>query len=173
MHTGHWGEWAHGTFANYSFGAVHDPQTPDKFEEWFRGLPRSAVVLLSLGLNDQLNAKKIKSQIVDPFTEFLDSRACPAGAEVNKIFMTTKASGALKPKQYLPRQSIEAVLAFNKEIVPLVEQKGWAILDVFNMTAGTHSYDGTHYGTLANAIIVQVLLNHLHALGLKEDARSV
>ncbi|CAL1548451.1 unnamed protein product [Lymnaea stagnalis] len=76
------------------------------------------------------------------------------------IWMAAQAPGTLKTPLE-KRQQTPALLSFNEKVKAVLEGRGVAILNYFQLTNGTVSYDGTHYGKGVNDAKLQVLLNFL------------
>ena len=56
------------------------------------------------------------------------------------------------------------MIEFNRRMKEYLQPRGVDVFDVFNLTLGLHSYDGTHYGAGVNMMKAQLLLNYLREL---------
>ena len=56
------------------------------------------------------------------------------------------------------------MIEFNRRMKEYLQPRGVDVFDVFNLTLGLHSYDGTHYGPGVNMMKAQLLLNYLREL---------
>ncbi|KAL8279987.1 hypothetical protein RQP46_007568 [Phenoliferia psychrophenolica] len=88
------------------------------------------------------------------------------------LWMGVHAPGSNKPAQYLPQQGVEAVKNYNAEMAARVEamQPGrivdgaMGVVDVYGMTDGARSFDGTHFMYQVNMEKAMLLLNLMELL---------
>ena len=76
------------------------------------------------------------------------------------------APGLLKTPR-VPSQNRESIIRFNADIFNVLEKWSIPIFDSFNFTDGTTSFDGAHYGKGVNDVKVQIFLNYILELKLR------
>ncbi|XP_028519752.1 uncharacterized protein LOC110254884 [Exaiptasia diaphana] len=87
----------------------------------------------------------------------------PLRCKIMNYSTTTHAQGFLKPPSFRKMgQNNDKISQYNRVMRDKLKQKGVEVFDVFPMTKGVHSYDGTHYGYGMNMIKAQYLLNYIH-----------
>ena len=128
----------------------------DKVRENFH--KKNSVVAIGVGLHMGLNAEKVLNGYLKPILQ-LKERAKSNWPLI--LWLTTHASGSMKPIPYHHSQNNEKVSLFNTKISAFLEPIGVPIFDTFNLTLGVHSYDGTHYGFGVNMMKAQLLMNFL------------
>ncbi|KAK3726195.1 hypothetical protein QZH41_003183 [Actinostola sp. cb2023] len=104
-------------------------------------LNNRSLFLVGIGLHNGLNAETIMAQLVEPILKLT------AGKKWLRVaWMTVHAQGFLKPVSYRGTHSDHKIPAFNQLMTKTLSEKGIDVFDVFPMTRGVYSYDGTHYG---------------------------
>ena len=123
---------------------------------------RNAVILIGVGLHDGLSFERITKHYMEPILNLVQNKARSGWPKI--IWVTTHAHGSLKPVEFRGSQGNDKVIEFNRRMKDYLEPQGVDVFDVFNLTLGLHSYDGTHYGPGVNMMKVQLLMNYLRAL---------
>ena len=75
--------------------------------------------------------------------------------------MTVHAQGSLKPVAFSKDQNNHAISHYNQKMKEFLKPLGIPVFDVFHLTLGVKSYDGTHFGVGVNMMKAQLLLNFL------------
>jgi hypothetical protein len=117
-----------------------------------------SLIVIGLGMHDGLNAQLIMGQYVEPILKIIGDRKWP-----RLLWVTVHAQGYLKPMAYRGSQNNQKIQVYNDEMTKLMEARGISVFDVFKMTSGVHSYDGTHYGFGINIAKAQLLFNYIDA----------
>ena len=123
---------------------------------------RNAVILIGVGLHDGLSFERIKNHYMEPILNLVQNKARSGWPKI--VWITTHAQGSLKPVEFRGFQGNDKVIEFNRRMKEYLQPRGVDVFDVFNLTLGLHSYDGTHYGPGVNMMKAQLLLNYLREL---------
>jgi hypothetical protein len=116
-----------------------------------------SVIVLGIGLQEQLAAELILRDVYGPTIEHAKTRG-----DARIICMVLPSPDmALKPDEYKESQGVESVREFNEKIRRFCADRGVETLEMFAPTANASSYDGTHYGLKTNALLAQLFLNTL------------
>ena len=117
-----------------------------------------SVVLMGIGIHNNFNASAVIQSYLEPAVQLV---ATSKNGWPHLIWLSTHSMGPLKPINYHRDQGNPAILSFNNSLAKYCEQHNITVFDSFNMTAGVHSFDGTHFGVGVNTMKVQILLNYL------------
>ena len=123
---------------------------------------QNSIVLIGVGLHDNLNFQRLKIHYIEPILMLVENNARSGWPKI--VWVTVHAHGNLKPTAFLKSQSNDKILAFNRRMKAYLEPRGVDVFDVFHLTLGLHSYDGTHYGASVNMMKAQLFLNYLMTL---------
>ena len=58
---------------------------------------------------------------------------------------------------------VRQVRSFTQRLEGFCHTRGITLVDPYEVSRGTHSYDGTHYGMELNVLLAHILLNFLSA----------
>lgn len=117
----------------------------------------NSLIVINIGMHNGLNADLIQAKLVDPILKIIGEHKWP-----RIVWFTVHAQGFLKPMAYRQIQNNQKITEYNKLMSDKMKNTGIDVFDVFPMTNGVHSYDGTHYGVGLNILKVQYLLNYIH-----------
>ncbi|CAL1545459.1 unnamed protein product [Lymnaea stagnalis] len=115
----------------------------------------NAWFIFGIGFHDNLNVGAIKTKVLDPIFKLLSNSTWP-----KMIWLAVHAPGLLKTPLH-PKQRTANILEYNTKVKAIMDRKGIPVLNFFELTKGTMSYDGSHYGKGINDVKVQILLNFL------------
>jgi len=119
------------------------------------------IVVLGIGLNMiRTSGLQALSHTVDAMRR-VDRLAQRKQPPQHVVWMLRPKEGALKPYKYLGTQAGETLRHFNAQTAAEAERLGFSIFDPYNLTAGAHSQDGTHYGQTVSVTEAQFLLYYL------------
>ena len=76
------------------------------------------------------------------------------------VWSAMHAPGLLKTPR-VPSQNRQSILRYNRDLRQLLGMRGVPVFDTFNLTDGTTSFDGAHYGKGVNDVKAQVFLNYI------------
>ena len=86
------------------------------------------------------------------------------GTQMHRLFVTANAGGLSKNSKYLESQGNQQLGNYEKEISPLLEERGVDVLGCFNMSLQSLTSDGTHASFPTNLLKAQMVLNWLDKL---------
>ena len=137
-------------------------KNPALFETSYHppSLPAAGVVVLGVGLHDQLNTTRVDA-VLQSFGRHV--ARLPANERPRLLWLPYTAVGRLKPQQYAVSQGNRNVMAFNAATSATARRCGFDVLDFFEMSRFAHSYDGTHYGQAVNVNKALALLNWIRS----------
>lgn len=118
----------------------------------------NSVIALGVGLHMNLSANNVFNDYVKPILQ-LKKQATSQWPLV--VWVTTHAHGSLKPISYLESQGNDKISRYNRDMRGFLEPMGVPVFDIYNLTLGVHSYDGTHYGFGVNMMKAQLFMNFL------------
>jgi hypothetical protein len=75
--------------------------------------------------------------------------------------MPLQSQGSRKPAQFQFQQNNGAIKPFNAVVAGAAARAGLDVFDVFNITVGAYSYDGTHFGMTVGVLKAHLLINIL------------
>ncbi|XP_048589518.1 uncharacterized protein LOC5512531 [Nematostella vectensis] len=123
---------------------------------------------ISVGIHDGFNAKLYQEGYIEPMLSLIGDRDWP-----KFIWVTTHSPSFTKPVAYRFWQGKEKIRTYNAAMKKYFKAKGVPVFDVFPMTEGVYSYDGTHYGAGLNMMKSQLLINYIeHAFKRKTIPRK-
>ena len=117
-----------------------------------------SVVVVGVGLHMNLDFNAVKSRYMDPIIQ-LKKNSRSEWPLI--IWATGHTQGTLKPVQYLKTQNNDRIMEYNRQMKEYLQPHRIPVFDVFNLTVGIKSYDGTHYGFGVNMVKAQLLMNFL------------
>ncbi|PVD36281.1 hypothetical protein C0Q70_03259 [Pomacea canaliculata] len=123
-----------------------------------------SIVFLGMGIHDHFNEEKVQKQVLLPLLQKMNSSSMTYS---KLVWMGIHSPGLLGSPNF-PYQSYEAVKRYNKFIGQFLREWHVPIFEAFNLTDGTASFDGEHYGLGVNRVKVQILLNYLLELRKKQ-----
>lgn len=115
------------------------------------------MVVLNLGLHENLDAPYLMSEVYGPTIEAAKRRG---SVRVICVGQPTPDE-ALKPAQYRTGQGVAAVTEYNAKLRAFCRDRGVEVLELQAPSANATSYDGTHYAQQFNVLAGQLLLNLL------------
>ncbi|CAL1541559.1 unnamed protein product [Lymnaea stagnalis] len=115
--------------------------------------------IVGVGSHYFFNFEQVRNNILTPLLK--ETSPWP-----RVLWMAAQAPGTLKTPLE-KRQQTPALLSFNEKVKVTLAGSDVAILNYFQLTNGTVSYDGTHYGKGVNDAKLQVLLNYLQGQIIK------
>ena len=119
--------------------------------------PYSAIIIYPPGLHaDMRNPGHMLSNYVQPIVD-----AAQRVPSTVVVIIGIHSMAPNMPPQYAARQSEEVIVPFNRALQQYAEARGLGYLDTYNLTKGSFSSDGVHYGAEANLLKAQLLLNYL------------
>ncbi|XP_046367665.2 uncharacterized protein LOC124142943 [Haliotis rufescens] len=120
-----------------------------------------SIVLVGFGQHDTLSVPFVKSQFLLPVLKYMKS-AMLKWPRI--IWASVHAFGVLA---FAPERNATLVRDYNRQISELLTTWGVPVMDTFNMTLGTVSVDGVHYGQGVNMAKAQLFFNYLFEEKLK------
>jgi hypothetical protein len=144
----------------YYYNAVHG-QALSTLIRSLRNKTKS-IVLFGVGLHDELNDISIINKYIQPSVGVL-SETNQTAAWPHLVWLSHHAPGLLKSPLLLAQES-EGVQRFNEKIEHYLTKSKIPFLNFYNLTEGTFSFDGSHYGFGINLSKVQILLNYIQEM---------
>lgn len=83
------------------------------------------------------------------------------------LWFPPSAGGEGKPEQYWGPQGLHALWRYEQETKKFAEDRGLDVLNTWNLTIQSSSYDGTHHGLLVNMEKGMMIFNWLDAISRK------
>ena len=123
-------------------------------------------VLGGMGLHTDFDIGEFQRISIDSVEAAIrDARTRPGGVPVmDVVCLTTHAQGPNKPEKYKLLQGNPVVREYNAKVTQLCREHNFPVLEFFNVTRNTHTWDGQHFGMTGNVLKVQILLNWLSTL---------
>jgi hypothetical protein len=116
-----------------------------------------SVVVLNLGLHENLDAPYLMSKVYGPTIESAQRRG-----NVRVICVgQPEPDEALKPAQYRTGQGVAAVTDYNNKLRQFCRERGVEVLELQRASHNMTTYDGTHRAQMFNVLAGQLLLNLL------------
>lgn len=127
------------------------------------------VIVLNLGLHDNLDAAYLMKEVYGPVIEEAKARGT-----VRVICMALPAPDEdLKPPEFRENQGRRAVLEFNEKMRRFCRDRSVETMELYAPSLNASSYDGTHFALRTNALFGQLFLNLLAQGGGWEAAVRV
>ena len=128
-----------------------------------------SVVVLGVGLHENLDANIVIRDVVGPTIEHAEKRG-----DTRVICMMLPAPDMdLKPEQWKTDQGSKPVADFNEKIRRYCTDRGVEVFEMWAPTTNGSSYDGTHFGLSVNALLGQLFLNTLaHGKGWEKASKE-
>ncbi|EDO49097.1 predicted protein [Nematostella vectensis] len=111
---------------------------------------------VDVGLQDGLVTKQYQDSYIEPVLNLIGDREWP-----KFIWVTTHSPSFIKPVAYRSWQGKKKIITYNAAMKEYFKAKRIPVFDVFPMTEGVNSYDGTHYGAGLNMMKSQTLINYI------------
>nr|KAI8754528.1 hypothetical protein BgiMline_012994 [Biomphalaria glabrata] len=115
----------------------------------------NSLVLVGIGIHDNFNSTSILNDLVFPMVKIASHSKWP-----RIVWSATHSFGIMKSPRIVS-QNIENVIHFNEKIKAALRGSGIPIFDTFQLTNGTMSFDGVHYGKGVNDVKAQIFLNYI------------
>ena len=115
----------------------------------------NSFLFIGIGIHDDFNTTKVIKELVGPLMSQLTKSSWP-----RVVWSSMHAPGLLKTPR-VPSQNRQSILRYNKEIQHLLNVWGVPVFNTFNLTDGTTSFDGAHYGKGVNDVKAQIFLNYI------------
>jgi hypothetical protein len=122
---------------------------------------RKSIVLFGIGLHSKLDDTKVIQEYIQPTVDAVQRGNTPRWPHL--AWLSIHAPGLLK-SPLLVSQKSKSVKRYNGKIETFLEKREIPVLNFYNLTEGTVSFDGSHYGFGINLAKVQIILNYLHEL---------
>ena len=116
----------------------------------------NSFLFIGIGIHDDFNTTKIIKELVEPLLSLLKT----SSSWPRVVWSAMHAPGLLKTPR-VPSQNRQSILRYNRDLRQLLGVWGVPVFDTFNLTDGTTSFDGAHYGKGVNDVKAQVFLNYV------------
>ncbi|EDO44709.1 predicted protein [Nematostella vectensis] len=144
-------------YFGYKFNESYSINHAGKVMELVRdNLGRRSLIVIGIGLHDGLSAQRTINNFLEPILQLVEDADWP-----KILWVTTHAQGFVKPLEFRRKQGNHRVLAFNEKIHRYLTKRNIPVFDVYPMTSGVYSYDGTHYGIGVNLLKARMLVNYI------------
>lgn len=121
----------------------------------------NALILIGIGVHEQFNVMGVINEYLNPIIELINENK---ETQSKIIWFNTHAAGYLKPLTFQKTQGNDRIIVFNKQLREFCHRNNIDVFDMYNITADVHSFDGTHYGSVVNALKVRLLIDGLVSL---------
>lgn len=121
--------------------------------------PRTLYVVGGQGLNTNFNLTELEYGVLVPIMNTMSKEK-----DDSIVCVTTHAQGPNKPLKYVSTQGNHKVLEFNVGMSEICARLGFSVLDFYDVTRNTTTWDGQHFGLAPNVLKAQILLNWISNL---------
>ncbi|XP_025081887.1 uncharacterized protein LOC112556761 isoform X1 [Pomacea canaliculata] len=124
-----------------------------------------SIVFMSFGIHDHFEVEKVRQKLLLSLLHKMNSSS---SSNPKLVWLAYHSSGLLTSPHHYPWQTPENTLRYNHVISEFLSAWHVPVFDSFNLTDGTASFDGGHYGLGINRVKVQILLNYILELREKK-----
>ncbi|PVD36284.1 hypothetical protein C0Q70_03262 [Pomacea canaliculata] len=124
-----------------------------------------SVVFMAYGIHDHFDVEKVRQKLLLPLLNKMNSSS---SSNPKLVWLAYHAPGLLSSPLNYPWQKPERILQYNQVIGQFLRKWHVPIFEAFNLTDGTASFDGSHYGLGINRVKVHILLNYILELREKK-----
>lgn len=127
--------------------------------------PRSLVVF-GVGIDDKYNYSRVQRVIWTPLLTKMRSLRL---SSPRLVWTTPHVIGMIKavPEEY--HQDLAHITEYIKQMKQYLDKHHVPVLSSYDVTLGTMSHDGTHYGSAVNRLLARVLLHHIQELQWRHE----